>query len=819
MMSKTRSNHYVPQWYQEGFFDEGRNTLAYLDLVPPQRVLEDGRIITERALFEAPTSRAFQQLDLYSTFFGTSVNDEIERRLFGDIDARGSKAVRAFAKADPSEWHRHFQTLFEYIDIQKIRTPKGLDWLKAQYPELSQNELMFEMQGIRMMHCTIWTQGVREIVSAEGAQVKFIISDHPVTIYNHAAPPDVVACAYPHDPSIALKASQTIFPLTRDFCLILTNLEYAQSPTASPLEKRTFARNFRSSMVKTDALIRTRKLTDSEVAQINYIIKARARRFVAAGRSEWLYPEKTCANSWSEIRTTILPPEGELWHFGGEVFAKFDDGRVYYQDEFGRTEGQRDFLKKKLPVDPLRPSDYCGCGSGRSFGACCESKPIALRPTWEELSIRERNLMLYNGITNVLDLASGKDWVSVRRALTDEQICKIYSLYEALWPRETDLLQLLPKPDGGARALYTGLIHPTIITDFALGATLYFGELLIEHPFLHAGTVNKEFSPVENPKIYRQEFLKSVVFFLNVMPLVDRGLVNLFPDPCNFDLHLRDQMLHMARVRSAGINFDLRNDPRIKALMRDDFQRNIMSLPRDALRSKMRQLKPTLDSGQLEEELRTVERLKERDPLADLQEGSLGGGKRGGQMNMWKIAPNFEMAMYVAQATGACIVTDNLYRWEEVKSALNRRARWSDTKLQPLAQSIESATFAFPQDVQDILPLSEDGALTAIPALMRDVFKYLSRLESREAKPNFEASLKARFVREHAPSQAAVQKARVAVKDGRLACAFPPGGIQDNTVNRLLLMSSSERHLPHVPMAFFLEARKLEQEITICRFA
>jgi len=87
-MSKTRNNHYVPQWYQEGFFEIGRSTLAYLDMKPPQRILDGGRVITERALFDAPTSRAFQQRDLYSTFFGTSVNDEIERHLFGNIDAR-----------------------------------------------------------------------------------------------------------------------------------------------------------------------------------------------------------------------------------------------------------------------------------------------------------------------------------------------------------------------------------------------------------------------------------------------------------------------------------------------------------------------------------------------------------------------------------------------------------------------------------------------------------------------------------------------------------------------------------------------------------
>jgi len=235
-------------------------------------------LVTEKSKFVSPTSRAFCQRDLYSTFFGTSANDEIERKLFGDIDTRGAHAIRAFVGDDAGEWHRYFKTFFEYLDIQKIRTPKGLDWLSAQYPRLTQNDLMFEMQGIRMMHCTIWTEGVREIVSAQDADVKFIVSDHPVTIYNYEMPPDAKGNGYPNDPSIALKGSQTIFPLNRDFCLILTNLEYAQDHSANPLEKRTFAGNYRSSMVRTDAFIRTRKLTSEEVIRINRVLKSRAKR-------------------------------------------------------------------------------------------------------------------------------------------------------------------------------------------------------------------------------------------------------------------------------------------------------------------------------------------------------------------------------------------------------------------------------------------------------------------------------------------------------------------------------------------------------------
>jgi hypothetical protein len=388
-MSVTRNNHYVPQWYQEGFFEPGRSSLAYVDMTPDRQILADGRVIEQRGEWnDTPTSKAFRQKDLYSTFFGTSFNDEIERRLFGDVDTRGAKAVRAFIGSDKREWHDHFQDLFEFLDIQKVRTPKGLDWLKAQYPALTQNELMFEMQGIRMLHCAIWVGGVREIVSAEDSDVKFITSDHPVTIYNHAIPPTDDACAYPLDPGIALCGSQTLYPMNRDHCLILTNLEYAKDPSSGPLKKRTFARNYRQSVTKIDSFIRERKLTAQEVAEINFVVKKRARRYVGGGRKEWLYPERTVTRLWTELRKTLMPPDFGLFEFGGEVFVKYESGEVYYQDEFGRTEKPREFLIKRPPVKPLRPGDFCGCGRGRLFRDCCQSKPEALRPAWNEKSKR-----------------------------------------------------------------------------------------------------------------------------------------------------------------------------------------------------------------------------------------------------------------------------------------------------------------------------------------------------------------------------------------------------------------------------------------------
>ncbi|MDH3031448.1 DUF4238 domain-containing protein [Methylobacterium fujisawaense] len=803
-MSITRDNHYVPIWYQRGFLESGSNQLAYRDLTPEEHRLPDGSTRIGRSRFKSSPKQCFVQTDLYTTFFGPVVNDEIERRLFGAIDTDGAPAIKAFISEDVSAWHHHFQTLFRFIDIQKLRTPKGLDWLRGRYPKLSQNELMMEMQSIQTMHCTIWSESVREIVSAAASDVKFIISDHPVTVYNYAMPPEAEGCRYPLDPPITLKASQTVYPLDRDHCLILTNLEYAQDPETPPLVKRTFSRNFRTSMVRTDAFCRLRQLHTDEVRQINRIIKARARRFIAAGREEWLDPEIGDDASWSELRGVLQPPKPALFGFGGELFARFEDGRVHYQDSFGRTEKSAEFLKKKATQKNLSRAGACGCGSGMSYESCCRPLPPKLRPSWSERGIRERNLMLYRGIETILGLDQGRDWLEIRRSITDEHIRDVHSLYRSLWPIETDILQLLPKPDGRPRAVYTGLLHPMAITEFAIGSSLYFGELIIEHPFLHAANIQPDMSPIENPHLYHHDFIKTLYMFLTLRPLVESGHVNLIPDPAAFDLHLNEQMFHMARKRSAMMKVSVDAEPRMMRLLEQDMRRSLMSIPPEGLRAQLRRSSPELDSEGIEEAVRGIRRQRELDPLASVQDGLLGSG-RGGQLSLSRMAPNFEMALYVAQATGASIVTDSPHRWREMRLAAGRQGGRRSMGIPAFAEALAASPVGFANETKGLLTVAATGAFEGYAPLMRDAFNYLVKLEHRGAKPNREAGLSARLAKLHRDSQRQLKKAAVPFSPGRVHGLFPVGGIQDNTVNRLLIMSSSEHHLHNVPMAFFIE--------------
>ena len=331
-MSQSRINHYVPQWHQNGFVDERDNELRHLKRREIE--LKDGsvKVVYGKKWFTA--AQCFYEEDQYSTFFGTTINDDIEKKLFGPIDDNGADAVKAFLTDDQAQWHHNFQDFFIYLDAQKLRTPKGLDWVKSKYPELSKIQLMTEMQSLRTLHCTLWAEGVRELVSAEDSDVKFILSDHPVSIYNYACPPGSELCAYPNDPDIALKGSQTVFPLDKNRCLILSNLEYAQDPEGvNPLEQRTNATKMRQPMVSTINFISKRKLTADEVTKINYIIKSRAKDAIAAGKESWLYPESRLNCDWTELRHVLMPPSNELYHFGGEMYSNCQRQPVQFHNE------------------------------------------------------------------------------------------------------------------------------------------------------------------------------------------------------------------------------------------------------------------------------------------------------------------------------------------------------------------------------------------------------------------------------------------------------------------------------------------------------
>ncbi len=799
-MSVSRNNHYVPQWYQRRFLSGDLSKLHYLDLNPDTITLPDGTVKTLNSRSKRTTTTCFFQKDLYTTFFGSHINDEIERLLFGEIDSTGAEAVRAYIGDDLEEKHKYFREFFSYIDSQKIRTPKGLDWIKDHYPNLNQVDLMVEMQAIRDRHCTLWTEGVREIVSAENSTIKFILTDHPVTVYNYACDPSSEYCVYPKDPSIALKATQTLFPLDENHCLILTNLEYAKDPDSqNPLEKRTFPRLVRTSMARTDTLIRTRQLDKNEVATINRIMKQRARQYIAASNEEWLYPENIISSNWQDLRAVLLPPKDELFKFSGKMIVGFDDGGSYYQDEFGRTTPENKFLKKEISEKDIGMNEACGCGSGKKYKQCCLGKPKNQRTTWDEKSIRERNLALYIRIEDILGFNKGKTWDDVRRELSSEQVAKIHKYYGELWPIETDIISLLPKPDNTLRALYTGMLDLRVITVFGLGAAPYFDELLIQHPFIHPNADNPEDSPIDSPHKYKLQTLKNILLFLYLKPFVMAGIVNLIPDLCSIDSYLHHEKMTMAKERRVGEKIDKKEEERFLKMADEEIYRTKRMLPREQQIQQIRQALPKISDDEIEGLLEYRKHLNEQDPLALLQEDVFADGV---QYTNIILEPNFEMALFIAQATGSIILTNSETRWQELQAAQSRESGipWDDYR-----KVIEGPEYFFSVRPEVSFTNRMKGYSDGIRNSFRELFAMTQRNKFSSEVLQLE-KFKSQFIKGHQNAMKGFNTGSQTTLKAKINVLMPRGGMMSNNVQRLLMQSGSEIYLSNAPMAIFIDS-------------
>ncbi len=807
-MQPTRNNHYVPQWFQKGFHIKPSNQLYYLDLDPETIPLPDGSVKTLNDCKRLPTSACFCATDLYTTFFGQYINDEIEKKLFGKIDDSGSRAVRGFIEGSDSNLFKHFEAFFLFLDSQKLRTPKGLDWIRAQYPDLNQLQLMIEMQAIRSLNCSIWSEGVREIVSAQRSSTKFIVSDHPVTVYNFYCPPDSSYCRYPQDPPIKLKASQTIYPLDAEHCLILTNLEYAKSPeSTSPLEARTYARNYKNSLVKPNEIIRKREFDDEQVRHINLITKSRARKFVAAGKKEWLYPEASIALDWTKLRETLLPPESELWRFGGEIYIGHSDGSTSYQDAFGRKSPAHEHLRKEVGENRLGRNDRCGCGSGKKFKDCCISVPRHLRPSWKERSIRERNLFFIDRIEDILGLNSGKGWDDVRRELNDEHVKKIHELFSFLWPVETELLDLLPKPDGRARVLFTGIVDIRTISELALSSTLYLDEIMIQNPFTNPNATSNEFNPLHHPKKYREQTLKNIALLLQLQPFISRGLVNLIPDPCALDRHLASQMMDMAENRKGTVTMSKTESALMEWLARDDFSRSLSGFPRPFWEKQIRDFNPTFTDDEVEQILASNKSRRLNDPLSLLQDDLYEeSGEENSQLTILSMTPNFEMALFIAQATGSAVLTDSDYRWREINLA-KMEERESNDPIKRASEDIEKSALPLTPEPHLMLDLKRNVNTVALSELLSEFITTVNKssIGSNEALTNLD-SFAQRFSEAASNTNNFFGENQEGMKTFKARYKFvaPYGGFTSQNINRLLIMSGSQYHLKQVPVGIYV---------------
>jgi hypothetical protein len=340
-----RHNHYVPIWYQRRFMLPGQDRYFRLDLKP--EIMTSGTVkYTRRDLHQWSPDKIFAEDNLYTTKWGQIENTEIEQFFFGMLDSTAPRSLDYFDTfAHPSVDGEAFQNFMRYMSVQKLRTPKGLANLAALSNTNRREMTLMMLQRMQNIFCATWTECVWQIADASNSPTKFILSDHPVTIYNRGCPPLSEWCLGHNDPDVRMAASHTIFPLSLNKALFLTNLNWARDPYQKETAIRPNPKLFRNAIFNFTSIQTDRMLSEDEVLQINMIIKRRAYRYIAAAETEWLYPERRVSTDhWKKLGGGyLLMPEPRLLHMGGEIMIGYKDGKHDAFSEYGHKPWQKGY--------------------------------------------------------------------------------------------------------------------------------------------------------------------------------------------------------------------------------------------------------------------------------------------------------------------------------------------------------------------------------------------------------------------------------------------------------------------------------------------
>jgi len=323
----------------------GQHKYFRLDLKPD--VVTRGKIKYARHdLHHWSPDKVFAEDDLYTTQWGNITNREIEQFFFGRLDNEGADAVEYFCNFDYKTFiEKHFHRFMTYLSVQKLRTPKGLATFEMLAKSANRNATLLLLQEMQNMYCATWTECIWQIAEATNSATKFIISDHPVTVYNRGCPPLSKYCREGNEPDIRLNATHTYFPLSLEKVLILTNLSWVRDPYQHETSVRPNPRLFRTAMFNMTTIQTGRQLNDDEVLQINYITKRRAYRYIAAAEKEWLYPERhVSTDHWKKLGDGwLLMPEARLVTTGGEIVIGYAGGGGESFSEYGHRPWQKGY--------------------------------------------------------------------------------------------------------------------------------------------------------------------------------------------------------------------------------------------------------------------------------------------------------------------------------------------------------------------------------------------------------------------------------------------------------------------------------------------
>lgn len=368
-----------------------------------------------------------------------------------------------------------------------------------------------------------------------------------------------------------------------------------------------------------------------------------------------------------------------------------------------------------------------------------------------ELSVHARNRILLRAAEDIFGFGRGRNWQDFKKNISTAEIREFYGVQARLCRPGTDWAAIMPAPDDKLRGLYLGDINPQMILRNLIRFCLYSDQLFVVNPVHNPWVLRPELNPIENPEQFKADTIKVIYFLFQLAPWIESGIVQLIPDPGDFNLDLKRETIQLARARR-GEGLSEQESEEARALGHEEFRRAFLSLPDDELLRHLERSGETLTDQQKKELLAHARRELRGDPLA--LEQSITSSEQG-QLVAFRGGTNLETALLIEGITGAFPFTSAASRWQEIMSVrdqMSETARiWS-----PFAKAFQSLEFRFLNnvDVEFANNVREDGRLETFRSLLRKVGKGTAEIGSPGSLEMYVRDCKDELIGEYQKAQA-----------------------------------------------------------------
>jgi hypothetical protein len=306
---------------------------------------------------------------------------------------------------------------------------------------------------------------------------------------------------------------------------------------------------------------------------------------------------------------------------------------------------------------------------------------------------------------------------------------RIHESILEIWPPNIDIHSVLKKANVDVSGLYIGDYRTEFVIQGLVRHSIYANKILVIDPFIYPLSVRDEYNPILNPEQHRTQTLKNVNFWLNIVPWIESGSVEVIRTPADFDRKLNWESMER-QYKKFEENEELRKAAE-KSLgeMKERFQEKealrflVLSAPDSYLKRKFREF--SLQQQQLgiteDEYIAYIYRLREQDP--DFLE-PLTASKEDGQFHVYSSGASYEIAKLTANLTGSYLVTDIYSKWKEIEvdrgehSAENQE--WS-----PFAKALQTMRLKYINNLNldHALTLRREGRMESLRTFLRKVWK------------------------------------------------------------------------------------------------